>query len=67
MAVSEVVLGIEQRNLLKDVFNFVESENLTEIDDEIFKSILCSDKDRKRVSYLLNMGMKKRLDMYQKA
>ena len=49
------------------VFNFVESENLTEIDDEIFKSILCSDKDRKRVSYLLNMGMKKRLDMYQKA
>ena len=34
MAVSEVVLGIEQRNLLKDVFNFVESENLTEIDDE---------------------------------
>lgn len=26
MAVSEVVLGIEQRNLLKDVFNFVESK-----------------------------------------
>lgn len=66
MGVSEKVLGIEQRELLKEIFNFVKLENLTEVDDKIFSSILCSDKDRKRVSYLLDMGMKKRLDMYQK-
>ena len=66
MRVSEKVLGIEQRELLKEIFNFVKLKNLTEIDDEIFMAILCSDKDRKRISYLLDMGMKKRFDMYQK-
>ena len=45
MRVSEKVLGIEQRELLKEIFNFVKLKNLTEIDDEIFMAILCSDKD----------------------